>query len=321
MASNGCKPPNMHEGLPYGEWKKELEIWADFTDLDSKRKGGALFLTLTGKAREAVLAGVTRDKIKSDTGLEEILKCLDELYEKDKSQCAFAAFDDFTNYRRPHNCNIQDYIVEFNLKYSRINTQGMNLPDGVLAYYLLKCANLTEEQSNICKATCSVLDYKTMRMQIEKITSAINKDQKKAETENVDIQPQFYCEEYEDEYPDDQEEIYEDFEQVQDTFYNRQYHPKSSGYQRGQGSARGTQPYMYNTGNYQSKPRQNPPDEFGNPTRCSFCRSIYHWVEKCPDAQRNSNNPQRRPYRKPSGRGFYRAYGNPGKDQSHDRRL
>ena len=43
------------DDLAYAEWKKELDIWDDFSDLDSTRKGGALFLTLAGKARDAVL--------------------------------------------------------------------------------------------------------------------------------------------------------------------------------------------------------------------------------------------------------------------------
>ena len=58
----------MKEGLLYSEWKKELGIWSDFTDLEKKKLGGALFLTLTGKARQAVLAEVTRDELKKETG-------------------------------------------------------------------------------------------------------------------------------------------------------------------------------------------------------------------------------------------------------------
>ena len=76
----------MREGISYSEWKKELEIWSDFTDLGKEKQGGAVFLTLSGKARQAVLSGVTRDKIKSDKGLDEILECLDGLYQLDVSE-------------------------------------------------------------------------------------------------------------------------------------------------------------------------------------------------------------------------------------------
>ena len=48
-------------------------------------QGGALLLTQKGKARKAVLSGVDQAKNRSDKGVEEIKKCLDELFEKDKS--------------------------------------------------------------------------------------------------------------------------------------------------------------------------------------------------------------------------------------------
>ena len=34
----------------------------------------------------------------------------------------------------------------------------------------------------------------------------------------------------------------------------------------------------------QTRKQKNPPDEFGNPTPCRFCKSIYYWVDRCPDA-------------------------------------
>ena len=178
--NNNKQPPPMRDDLPYSDWKQELDIWSDFTDLADNKKGGALFLTLTGKARAAVLSGVERDKIKSNDGIKEIVKCLDELFELDKSQSAFAAFDEFTQYRRPRDCKIEDFIVEFNLRNNKLKTHAMDLPEGVLAYYLLKCANLPDDQANICKATCSDLTYKNMRQQIEKVTSNSSSDEKKS---------------------------------------------------------------------------------------------------------------------------------------------
>lgn len=307
----------MRDGLPYAEWKKELDIWEDFTELDSNRKGGALFLTLTGKARETVLSGVSREKIKSTTGLSEITKCLDGLYEKDKSQSAFAAYDDFTSFRRKHDISIQDYVVEFNLKYNRIKSYDMVLPDGVLAYYLLKCANLTEEQSNICKATCSELDYKTMRAQIEKVTSTVNKDK----SESVEVEPQFYSRGHDEENyfydPQDYEhdECYED--SMHDTFYAQQeqtyYHnpsksPVGDSRDGSQWRDRSNAPQPSRQVFYgPPRPRPNPPDEFGNPSRCSFCRSVYHWVGRCPDAPRYASGAARRGSRRPArGRSLFR---------------
>lgn len=296
--SQGFKsPPTMRNDLPYIEWKQELEIWSDFTDLSAGRQGGALFLTLTGKARQAVLAGVSRLQLKSDNGVKEITDCLDELYLKDKSQSGFTAYEDFTNYRRPSHISIQDYLVEFNLKYSRLKTFDMKLPEGILAYYVLKCANLTEEQSNICRATCSSLTYKDMRSQIEKVTSNTNTscaDTSHGEEQAMGVQTQFYG--YEHVEDSDPYEVDEDEDSPYDTFYS-----KNQSY-RSQYAQPTTSPSS-------SKPRLNPPDEFGNTTQCTFCHSTYHWRGRCPDAARSSSAPRRNAWHRRPGRGRGGQYG------------
>lgn len=273
---NFKSPPVMREGLLYSEWKKELEIWSDFTELPKLRQGGALFLTLTGKARQAVLANVPREEIKSETGLDAILKSLDELYAKDISQSGYAAFDDFTNYRRSSHTSIQDYLVEFNIKYSKLKDFKMTLPEGVLAYYVLRCANLTDEQINICRATCPNLTYKEMKAQIEKVTSTTTSA---SSTERLDEPSVPISQFYGYEYTVEEEEVYDDTEEsdeqydafyAQQPFYNRPRQSLNSNM----------------SPNASRAPRLNPLDEFGNPTRCSFCHSTYHWVGRCPDAPR-----------------------------------
>lgn len=273
----------MREEISYSDWKKELLIWSDFTDLKVEQQGGALFLTLKGKARQIVLDGVTRAEMKTATGIKSVTDCLDKLFEKDENQSAYTAFDDFTNYRRNSTTSIDDYLVEFNLKHSKIKSHNMTLPEGVLAYYLLKCANLTEEQMNICRATCLVFTYDSMKTQIGKVTTTVGTSDSKNFDTTTNVQPQFYAAEYEhyDYYADDHDE-------PDNTYYTR------PGYYRSRPSPSTSQ-----------GAKLNPPDEFGNPSKCSFCHSIYHWVNDCLDASRatfSRGRGNRRPTR--GGRGF-----------------
>ena len=41
--------------------------------------------------------------------------------------------------------NLKDYINEFECLYNKIKVFNMELPDGVLAYCVLKCSNLSPE--------------------------------------------------------------------------------------------------------------------------------------------------------------------------------
>ena len=53
--ANYKAPPVFKEDMSYEAWKKELAIWTTFTDLDKKKQGPAIFLSLNGKPRASVL--------------------------------------------------------------------------------------------------------------------------------------------------------------------------------------------------------------------------------------------------------------------------
>ncbi len=286
----------MREGLPYTEWKKELNIWCAFTDMKKERQGGALFLTLTGRARQSILADVKTETLSTDTGVTVITDALDKLFLKDQSQAGFTAFDEFIKYRRPGDTNISEYLLEFNLKYGKIKCYDMTLPDGVLAYALLTCANLPADQEQICRATVTKLTYADMKLQIEKVVVC------KEPTKDVcKIEPQFYNDD--SYYADDDQ--YEQFQEPEyaveddynvDTYYTRQ----------------GNRPSDREDHSNRPPQRLNPSDEFGNPTPCRFCHSVYHWIDRCPDAPKKSSRGrfQRRPFRG-RGRSNYGNYRQP----------
>ena len=169
MPSHFKAPPPMRDDLSYADWKKELAIWQTFTEMETKRQGAALFLSLSGKARETVRAEVDEKKIAEDDGIKTIVAALDKIFKKDETQTAFAAFDEFIKYRRPANMKIRDYMTEFNLKYGKIKLHKMDLPQGVLAYSLLTCANLPDDQERLCRATVAKFEYQPMKETIEKV--------------------------------------------------------------------------------------------------------------------------------------------------------
>lgn len=264
-------PPLMRDGLSYKEWKEDVYIWSDVTDLPPKKQAGAVFLSLTGKAQASVRASVTRDDMSSDLGLKNVIGCLDKLYEKDVAHSGYTAYENFTEFRRPPNMSTEDYLIEFNIRYSKIKSLAMTLPDGVLAYYVLKCANLSEEQINICKATCDTLTYDLMRKQIERVTSSAAKNK----NSDNELPIQFYTE-----FEEHQEVPYFDVGSSQ--CYDDQ--PTETTYYTHPSASRGGRPFRYqNNGS-----RINAPDRYGNPSKCSFCHSIYHFRGACPDATQTS---------------------------------
>ena len=173
MSVNFKNPPEMRDDLLYDDWKKELQIWCMCTDLEKKRQGPAIFLTLKGKARETILAKIKPTDISKDNGAETITASLDKLYVKNESASAVNTFENFSHFSRPSNMSIKDYMIDFYLTLCKRQSHAMDLPEGVLAYYLLSCANLSDEETTLCRATCMDLTYDDIKKQIERVSTSI----------------------------------------------------------------------------------------------------------------------------------------------------
>ena len=117
----------------YSNWRADLEIWEMFTDLEKKKRGLAVFLSLTGQAREYVRA-LGDEEIGKETGVKSIIERLDKIFLKDSDTRAYIAVKKFYNYRRMSGVNITDFVVEVDQLYHKLAQFDMKLPDGVLAF-------------------------------------------------------------------------------------------------------------------------------------------------------------------------------------------
>ena len=234
-----------------------------------------MFLTLVGKAQATVRAGVTLADMKSSDGLAKILMCLDGLCKEDAVHGAFAVYEHFTEFKWSRDMSIEDYLIEFNIRYSKIRSLKMELPDGVLAYYLLKCASLTDEQSNICRAKCDKLNYDKMRKKVERVTSGSKKS-----AEGSIVTPLYREAGYFDDLDYQYHYVYD----------NEEYDTGDTGNGEGDcendkeekayyipSSSQGGRPSSYwhpHQASAPMAPRFNASVEYGNPSRCNFSKSV-----------------------------------------------
>ena len=173
MTKNHDKPPKMRE--PYSQWKLELDLWAEATDYEKRQIGPVIVLnSLEGDARDAALS-IPKDGLKSDDGMKLILDKLDSLYMKDETQLAFLAFDKFVKYRRPQDMDMNEFLRKFELMKSRCETYKFAIPDNILSYFMLSCANLPDDKVDIVRATISDLTVANVRTKILSIYTDIAK--------------------------------------------------------------------------------------------------------------------------------------------------
>ena len=92
--------------------KKEMQIWELATSLDKTKRALIVFLSLEGKAREAVLE-LDTEVLNSEDGMKNLFEKLDTLFLEDINQSAFRAYETFESYRRPPGTSLEDFLIDF----------------------------------------------------------------------------------------------------------------------------------------------------------------------------------------------------------------
>ena len=170
MAQNQSykNPPSLDKDKDYSLWKNEVAMWQLVTDLEKKKRGLALALTLQGKPREVALE-MDAAKLNAENGVEVLMTELDKVFEKDKMDQAYSAYTAFDKYQRDGSMNMSAYIIEFEQRYNKCKKYNMVLPDTMLAFKLLDNAGLGQSDRQLALTACSDLKFDTMKGALNRI--------------------------------------------------------------------------------------------------------------------------------------------------------
>lgn len=255
-------PPVLAGQESYMEWKEDLKVWELFTDLVVAKRGPAVYLTLTGNARDCV-RDLTAEQIGANDGLKQITDKLDKVYLKDKDTQTFMAFESFYNYRRASGVNITDFLVDFGYLCNKLSKQEIALPEGVLAFMLLKASNISTEHERLARATCPSMTYEHMKGCILKIFGDPGGDTGEGNIPCVKSEP------------------------VLQTSHEDALQSNWRGYRRGRGRGLRSQGRGYNYGSSsEGDQKPNPYGRDGRIMKCFKCSSTTHLARGC-DQSRN----------------------------------
>jgi len=282
-ASYNKAPPLLSSCKTYSDWKKLINIWTELTTLEKKKQGPALVMTLEGKAQEAALE-LSQAEITGENGIKQILTRLDKIYEKDRLTEKFNAIENFEGYKRTKENTIREFLVEFDKRLHKIKNY-IQYPQDLLAYRLLKSANLDPTHEKLIKATITELNYEDVRTKLVKVFADETISGLENDFQNVKIknEPTFYSKESEEEHSSEEDE---------NTFFIRNHQPYKNRLKGGtmrKTNYRSNQLRKTERTHVPEKKAKNPLDRFGRITRCSICDSINHWQQDCPDRNSTSN--------------------------------
>ena len=274
MTSNIKNPPGLEKSSSYEQWEMSLKMWQLVTDLKLEQQGPAVFLSLSGKAKDAVYdLGV--ENIKSAQGVDKILEVLGKIYKKDEVDTAYEAFESFINFRREENMNISQFINEFERRYNKAKPHGCELSKGILGYFLLNQANLSPENKKLVRATITKLDLEEVKTKLSKVFGSSEGTLQNLNDLNIKVEDM---------------NLAEGCDEEEDIFYGQaRYGRGRGGYSRGNYSS-------YQTGNYRGRNRntyEQKPSNRGKTNswnqqkktakpRCHICESVLHYASECP---------------------------------------
>ena len=176
-------PPQL-EPSNYTSWRKEMIFWEHTTNVDIKKHTATVFLTLTGKVREAILEMSPTDLNEEDE-LSKLYSKLDELFKEDENKAALETYNKFKRYSRPSEVTIVVYLIEFDRMTAQLKLHKIILPEPVLAYRVLRSANLTDVHERLIRATISELTQNPMAFQLKKVMGTSNPASEPAVVQDV----------------------------------------------------------------------------------------------------------------------------------------
>ena len=145
-----------------------MRLWAICSKVDKKEQAPSVTFSLEGRAKEAALE-LSLEDLNAENGLSNLIEKHDALFLKDENQRTYVAYEEFESYSRPTDMIIDNYISNFERLYNKVKAFQIELPDPVLAYRLLKSANLPQRKMELVRATIGSLGYKEMMAQLRKL--------------------------------------------------------------------------------------------------------------------------------------------------------
>ena len=273
----------------YVSWKNDVEVWKLYTNEDKKKLGLAIYLSLKGKARDAVRELKPQD-LGNDDGYDIVIRKLDSVYLKDETTRAFCAFQEFHSYKRSSGENFSDFIVKWEHLYQKIVRFDMKLPEGVKAYFLLNAANMSPEYDKLARTTVKELNYAEMKDKVMKIFGD------PLMTDDNGGVPQVKTESDVLYNRSNQSHVKGAEAGNEDVLFNRQQQSRNRGSRggfrpsksRGNGRERrgGNAGWSDDrrAGRYhkENDGYQNPTGSDGNTMKCFACQSTMHFIADCP---------------------------------------
>ena len=302
MASKSKLPVFDIKEKSYERYRFEVECWQHATDLDKKKQGIEVLLSLPEsskdetKVREYIYSKMKREDLVAEDGLKTLLTHMDEYLKEDDLGRVWTRFVTFDETKRKEGQSINEYITKFDMAVSALTAVDVNLPEAVKALLLIRRAGIASDSVKLCLTGLNYADptklYKQAIAALRKYASdgdslvygpgsyGTGTMMNTLATPRVQVK----------------QEVQEVTSEVMKVQTGRNWRP----YEAKRGNWRGRGGYNKDRSGW-SKPyseggrerftrgsggRVNYKNRNGEPARCHGCGSVFHFLRDCPDKDR-----------------------------------
>ena len=193
MMATEISIPTLTGSRNYELWKLQTQAWTFVTEMSKEKHAIAVALSLPAddkrKIKEKVFGELELDVL---NGMGVLFEFLDKYLLEDELMNSWNKFEDFEKFERKPGQNIREYVADFDLKFRKLEKLHIKLPPEILAFKLLKNANLRKQERMIVLTGVNFADkenmYKQTKHALIKFMGGLTKEE--AETgQNVRLEP------------------------------------------------------------------------------------------------------------------------------------
>ena len=177
-------PPILTESTSYELWKLETRAWTLITDLGKEKQAIAVALNLPNGEKngikERVFDELELNVLKRENGMDILFQFLDKHLLEDELVNSLKRFEEFEIFERQNNENIREYVAKFDLKFRKLEKLNIIIPSEIVAFKLLRKANLSRHDRMIVLTGVNFVDkenmYKDMKYALIKFLGHLTED-------------------------------------------------------------------------------------------------------------------------------------------------
>ena len=167
-------PPKFSHDKSYNIYKAELEAWKSVVDIDEKKLGSIIALSLPendpSDIRHRVFASID---VKADDGFTKLIEFLDQEYEKDKTQDMCEKIRAFMHYKRKEDMSMQNYIAGFDAAYRIAKNKGLpEMPEPYLMFQIMENSLLSDNEYRMVLTSVDMTKEKEMYKSTKAVSSS-----------------------------------------------------------------------------------------------------------------------------------------------------